>query len=85
MGTTLLSIIGSLIVFLLGILWYLMQNLKKELDELKSHVDESLESAKNQIIERVHKPDCIRDMQEIRMDLKEAVRDIRELERRKGA
>ena len=81
MGTTLLSIIGSLIVFLLGTLLYLIKQTRGDIDRLELHLQESLETAKKEIMERVHKPDCIRDMTYIRDDLKEAVRDIRTLER----
>jgi predicted Holliday junction resolvase-like endonuclease len=81
MGTALLSIIGSLIVFLLGIMLYMVKSTRQDIEKLQGHVDESLEDAKKEIMIRVAKPDCVREMSELKSDIKEIFRDIRESER----
>jgi hypothetical protein len=82
-GTTLLSIIGSLVVFLLGLLLYLIKQTRADIERLEEGMKITLDTTKKEIIDLVRKPDCIRDMRDIRDDLKEAVRDVRVLERSK--
>ena len=82
MGTTLISVIGSLLVFMLGLLLYLVKSARDDIIELEQHIDKSLIESGEKILERVKKPECIREMDVIRLDLKDIVRDIRELERK---
>ncbi len=91
MGTSLISIIGSLIVFLLGLMLYMLKATRNDVKELDTHMEEmktkfekELAESVQKILDRVYKPDCIREMGEIRTDLKEAIRDIRVLERIKA-
>jgi hypothetical protein len=81
MGTTLLAIIGSILVFLLGLLLYLLKQTRADIDHLEDHLQTALDLAKKEIVDRVQKPDCIREMKEIRDDVKEVVKDIRALEK----
>jgi hypothetical protein len=81
MGNTLLSIIGSLIGVLLGLLLYLIKLTRSDIDKLEKHVDASIESMRKEIVEKVHKPDCLREMMDLKVDLKELVRDVRQIER----
>jgi hypothetical protein len=83
MSPTLVSILGSLIVFLLGLILYMIKSTRNDIEKLEIHVDLSLSEAKREIMDRVQRPDCIREMATIREDLKDAVKDIRTLERGK--
>lgn len=83
MGTTLLSIIGTLLVFILGLLLYLVRSTREDINLLKKHMDNSLAETRDKILERVHRPDCIREMDNIRLEIKETVRDIKDLERKR--
>jgi len=83
MGTTLLSIIGTLLVFLLGLILTMIRSIRDDIALLEVHVDTSLNEAKKEITDRVIKPDCIREMTEIKDNLKDAIKDIRNLERGK--
>jgi hypothetical protein len=81
MGTTLLSIIGSLIVFMLGLLLYLVKSARNDIEKLEVHVVAELKETEKEILKRVCKEDCNREMKDVKEVVKESVRDIRALER----
>jgi phage-related protein len=88
MGSVLVPIIGSLVValilFLLSVLLSAVRSTRADLKSLENHIDTSLALTKMDIVSKVGKPDCIREMSDVRNDLKEVVRDMRELERKRG-
>jgi hypothetical protein len=92
MGTNLLPIIGSLvtalIIFLLGLLLHLVKQNRIAIETLDEHRSRDmkeaqllLDAAKKEIMDRVQKPDCVREMTAIKFDIQRAVDDIRNLER----
>jgi hypothetical protein len=83
MGQTLLSIIGSLIVFLLGVIMYMIKATRADLERLERKFETDLKEAKSEIFKRVERPECLREMADIRTDLRDAIKDIRTLERNK--
>ena len=83
MGTTLLSIIGSLLVFFLGLLLYLVKSTRGDIEKLELHMEASLAEAKKQILDKVCRIDCIREMAEMKLDIKEVIKDVRTIERGK--
>lgn len=93
-----ISIIGSLIIFLLGLLLYLFkalrqdlidmdrkidalsQNIDKKIEKLSTEVDNKMERKTKEIWDdmrtRVERPECIREMNNLRDDLKEVTKTI---------
>jgi hypothetical protein len=77
-----LSIIGTLVVGLLGFLLKMISGVRQDLINMEERLDEKIESTNNRVLEKVARPDCIRDMDIVRIDIKEAIRDIKDLTRR---
>ena len=77
-----LSIIGTLVVGLLGFLLKMISGVRSDLISMEERLDNKIDITNEKIIEKVARPDCVREMDTIRSDIKETIRDIKELNRR---
>jgi hypothetical protein len=71
-----------LIVFLLGLLLYFVKTTRNELDKLNEHIETSairlqgqFKEMEKEVVLRVQRPDCIREMTELKSDLRALIKN----------
>lgn len=78
---SILSIIGTLIVVLLGFLLTMIKNVRSDLVLMDDRMDKHLEKVKNELLEKVSIPTCLKDMKilqrEIITDVKDLIREVK--------
>jgi hypothetical protein len=81
-----LTLIGSLIVFLLGLFLVMLKGLKSDLIRIEGEVlskasTQDMKDLENEIKERVLRPDCVREMDKLIKEFKDVKDEFRDVEK----